>query len=78
MGEYADYMLNGDDCAGCGMPFMDGSSGQGFPRYCCRACEPAGYRAMAPKLKSHVRCGGCRKPFGSEMALSQHRTAKGH
>ena len=44
MGEYADYMLNGDDCAGCGMPFMDGSSGQGFPRYCCRACEPAGYR----------------------------------
>jgi hypothetical protein len=38
MGEYAEMMLDGTCCAGCG-EFMDGS-GDGFPRYCSEACKP--------------------------------------
>ena len=33
MGEYADYMINGDDCEKCGMHFMDDES-PGHPRTC--------------------------------------------
>lgn len=36
MGEMADYMLNGDDCEGCGMYL--GGGGSGFPRYCSKQC----------------------------------------
>ena len=37
MGEMADYMINGEDCQECGMPFMDGEV-PGYPRTCaeCR------------------------------------------
>jgi len=35
MGEYADYMLNGDDCQSCGEYIGDGD---GFPRN-CSDCE---------------------------------------
>lgn len=36
MGEMADYMINGDDCQICGVPFDD--AGEGFSRT-CKACE---------------------------------------
>ena len=45
MGEFAEAMINGDDCAGCGVPFDD--DGDGFPRY-CDDCEVE----TAPKHKS--------------------------
>lgn len=32
MGEMAEYIINGDDCEMCQMPFED--DGQGFPRRC--------------------------------------------
>jgi hypothetical protein len=32
MGEMADYLINGDDCEVCGMPFPD--PGEGYPRTC--------------------------------------------
>lgn len=35
MGEMADYLINGDDCEVCGMPFVD--EGGGYPRT-CNAC----------------------------------------
>lgn len=35
MGEYADYMLNGDDCQTCGKHI---GSGDGYPRN-CRSCD---------------------------------------
>lgn len=31
MGEYADYILNGDDCQGCGEYIGEGD---GYPRFC--------------------------------------------
>jgi hypothetical protein len=42
MGEYADYMLNGDDCQECGEYIGDGP---GYPRSC------AGCRAAARREK---------------------------
>ena len=33
MGEMADYMVNGDDCQVCGVPFDD-EGGDGYPRTC--------------------------------------------
>jgi hypothetical protein len=35
MGEYADYILNGDDCQVCGMHIGDGD---GYPRTCAGCC----------------------------------------
>lgn len=39
MGEIADYLINGDDCELCGMPFDE--PGDGYPRKCggCLAGE---------------------------------------
>jgi hypothetical protein len=31
MGEYAEYMINGDDCQECGQPFL---KSYGFPTSC--------------------------------------------
>lgn len=39
MGEIADLMINGDICATCGEEL--GGQGNGFPRYCSRACRPS-------------------------------------
>ena len=36
MGEYADYMLNGDDCQHCGKHL---GAGDGFPRSCAACAE---------------------------------------
>jgi hypothetical protein len=38
MGEYADYILNGDDCQECGQYIGEGD---GFPRT-CKACQKQG------------------------------------
>ncbi len=37
MGEMADYIINGDDCQVCGVPFMDGEA-PGYPRT-CNGCQ---------------------------------------
>jgi len=49
MGEYADYMLNGDDCQQCGQHI---GNGPGFPRS-CRTCVPATERAL-PSARAFV------------------------
>ncbi len=80
MGEYAEYMLTGEDCAGCGLPFMDDEAA-GFPRYCSRQCEPVGYRAPSPKSnkgKRNTPCPGCKRMLAGPVALAQHRAMKGH
>jgi hypothetical protein len=51
MGEYADMMLEGEACAGCGMPFFNNADG--IPRYCSRSCEPVGWRG--PKAEKSKR-----------------------
>ena len=37
MGEYADMMLDGTLCEGCGA-FIDDAGAEGFPRYCSNQC----------------------------------------
>jgi hypothetical protein len=87
MGEMADYILNGDDCEACGLPFDD--AGEGFPRSCatCRADDAPPKRRGSgtphiqgltiPRLKS-VPCPACTRTFHNDNALQQHRTAKAH
>lgn len=80
MGEYADMRLEGDICAGCGEVFSD--AGEGFPRYCSRACEPPDFRKArggggVTEGKS-VRCPNCARTLKGPFALAQHRAAKGH
>lgn len=79
MGEIAEMMLDGTLCEGCGV-YMEGE-GQGFPRYCSRACEPAGYRTPSRKPNKGKRstpCPGCGRTLAGVFALAQHRAAKGH
>ncbi len=48
MGEMADYMLNGDDCSGCGVHI---GPGDGFQRLCsdCKLRKPRGKRRIKMK-----------------------------
>lgn len=50
MGEYADYMLNGDDCEGCGQYLGDGD---GFPRL-CGSCQRRNDERPTKKKKQRV------------------------
>lgn len=76
MGEYADYILNGDDCEQCGA-YLGG--GEGFTRMCasCRktsadplpnekiACPKCKKRVKAVGLKDHMRdAHGIKQPGG--------------
>lgn len=74
MGEYADMMLEGEACAGCGMTFPDGMA-PGFPRYCSRACRIEAEMVDRPQ---DVACPGCGRLVRGQSALAQHRAAKGH
>jgi hypothetical protein len=89
MGEYAEMMLDGTCCEGCG-EFMGNPIG--YPRYCSKACEPADYRAVAVpivrrRLKPHQRAEiarhvakahvcQCGKRFKYSTALEQHQRDK--
>jgi Fe-S oxidoreductase len=75
MGEMADYLLNGDDCESCGLPFDE--AGEGFPRQCaaCQADDAPPQRGTRPRV---VPCPACTRKFHSDYALQQHRTAKAH
>lgn len=49
MGEYAEMMLDGTCCEGCGEfmgDILDGGEAPGYPRYCSPQCEPVGFRAV--------------------------------
>ena len=65
MGEYADYILNGDDCQSCGMHI---GTGHGYPRN-CKGCETREKAATKPKT---FECPRCFRKFGSEQAKGQH------
>lgn len=50
MGEYADMIIDGTVCEGCG-ELIDGES-PGFPRHCSQACDPYGDEKPISKQKS--------------------------
>lgn len=83
MGEFADMMLDGTLCMGCG-EFL----GEDLPGY-CKACakdrmtsptKPAKlHRSLAhPGLvfKHVVICPGCQRQFGTEDGARQHYAQK--
>ncbi|HGM6773280.1 TPA: hypothetical protein ACKQAW_003889 [Stenotrophomonas maltophilia] len=51
MGEYADMMIDGDVCEGCGV-YLPGC-GQGFARY-CRHCQPTKAERKAENIARHT------------------------
>jgi hypothetical protein len=92
MGEYAEMMLEGIVCEGCG-EFMGGGA-PGYPRR-CRGCGPAISLERAlrvsiapkPRAKPHIRAESarnvaknhvcqCGKRFGAAISLEQHRRDK--
>ncbi len=50
MGEMADYLINGDDCQICGVPFD--TPGDGYPRTCEGCKREAREAAKVEKRKS--------------------------
>lgn len=68
MGEMAEYMLNGDDCQGCGEYL---GKGPGFPRW-CRSCRPAPQRPRIESILAKVPCPVCARKFTSQKAMVDH------
>lgn len=62
MGEYAEMMLDGTCCEGCGEYLGDGD---GFPRYCSTACaaglEAITYLPAPSKPIPKTKCPECGK-----------------
>jgi hypothetical protein len=80
MGEYAEMMLDGTCCGGCG-EFFDDDHAPGYPRYCSPGCAsdrgvPVGKVKAAPPAPKPCICGTCGKPFVSKGARKAHRRAK--
>ncbi len=79
MGEIADMMLEGDLCAGCGV-YMEGD-GEGFPRYCSKACEPRDMPAALTRSRKataqKVNCTTCGKRVKAIGLKDHQRDAHG-
>ena len=87
MGEYAEMMLDGTCCEGCGA-FLDGG-GDGSPGYCSEQCardrgadwaieasnadEPRASHSRKP-----FKCGVCKRRFREPAHLAQHCRDTGH
>lgn len=74
-GEYAEMMLDGTCCAGCG-EFLD-SEPMGFPQYCasCRRGQDV-WQTKKPKGKVHRRdspCPHCGRRFRGVTGLAMHQ-----
>jgi hypothetical protein len=68
MGEYADYILNGDDCQYCGEYLGEGD---GFPRT-CKSCRDED-RKQPPKRAVEIVAGKDAKPQGQIMGKKLRR-----
>lgn len=53
MGEYADYMINGDDCQECGQPFL---KSYGYPMS-CTDCGGKGKLFTDASVKEKIKAG---------------------
>ncbi|QEH79908.1 hypothetical protein EIK56_17925 [Sphingomonas sp. C8-2] len=79
MGEYADMMLDGILCEGCGS-YIDDAGGEGFPRYCSNQCARdrgalhALPNCVAKPNPAKVNCPTCRKRV-KQIGLSDHMRA---
>jgi len=72
MGEYAEMMLDGTCCEGCGDFLGDG---EGFPRYCSPECAHGRGQTFRAPSKSRVSCPQCGKRT-KEAGLWQHMRDK--
>lgn len=84
MGEYAEMMLDGTCCAGCGV-YLDGGGNDGFVSYCSDECAIdqganwfAADQGMTAKKPKPFACDTCGKSFDTPGKLAQHKTDKTH
>lgn len=76
MGEYADMMLDGTCCAGCG-EFLFDDDPLGIPTYCPACAGHFDDGGLLPVWDAPaVGCPSCNRVFGSERAMRQHYGAK--
>lgn len=73
MGEYADYMLNGDDCQSCGEYL---GSGSGFPRNCA-SCEARERQITSSSVVTVTKskkflCPCCGRKFANGNTRAHH------
>lgn len=73
-GEYADMMLDGDMCEGCG-EWM-GSPGEGFPRRCAACAQPPEPEPRRAVMPIRFFCPVCGKKCGSVQGIHDHASAK--
>ncbi|QGL88386.1 hypothetical protein FEO91_08740 [Stenotrophomonas maltophilia] len=83
MGEYADMMIDGDVCAGCGVNLP--GCGQGFSRL-CRDCRPTKAERKAENIvrpnaeqarQKNVPCPACGRRVREIGMADHHRDAHG-
>jgi hypothetical protein len=75
MGEYAEMMLDGTCCAGCGEYMGEGS---GYPGYCSKQCSKDFWTAdeVVAARKLHTSfCQVCGKGFKASTSRDQHTLA---
>lgn len=76
MGEYAEMMLDGTCCEGCGEYLGDA---QGFPDYCasCKAdIQVAQAKPASTRKERPFRCGSCKRTFTTEQGRETHAAFK--
>ncbi len=73
MGDYADMVLKGLMCQGCGEYIGDDQgNGLGFPTW-CPACNKQNKEAAFNDLASaEFACSNCNRSFKDEVSLDQH------
>ena len=81
MGEYAEMLLDGTCCEGCG-EFMGGGS-PGYPRYCSKQCARdrgmvAPTHGETSKRPLEGKCQKCGKRTKSALGLIFHMRDKHH
>lgn len=84
MGEYADMILDGTMCQGCGEWLNDGDDGDGFPGW-CYSCQPDDEPVKKASRQKYARkkhetgklpCPACERRFNSAEALRMHHSDK--
>ena len=74
MGQFAEMMLDGTICQGCGEWLHDGEDGPGIPGFCF-SCQPDAHLNAGTFDRKPFHCPDCKRRFRKEVGLKDHRRA---
>jgi len=75
MGEYAEMILDGTMCSGCGEFLHDGNDGPGYPglcSLCAREATNLEKRERPTSDKKTMQCPDCTRRFATHESYLQH------